>query len=241
MGRGYRKALHFASSHIVAGKVPKAGSVLLILLAFVCECWYWKVSFISCLLVLYIFVMWITSAQLCFVASPYHLYWAHGSLPAKPKHLWHMQCAMGERYKTHQYAAYQNTTIPLAQTSLGSFLWYLYSTLVPKQAYVAVFVSWWIFCCTFLAEIIGVPLGRIYRVTFWAWWWAALYGRKPPKGPKAISMTSAVSWTVFFSVSWVLEETKSFPQQLVIQMDYARICNVWLRLFCSCQLSRPSS
>lgn len=86
-----------------------------------------------------------------------------------------------------------------AQTSLGSFLWYLYSTLVPKQAYVAVFVSWWIFCCAFLAEIIGVPLGRIYRVTFWAWWWAALYGRKPPKGPKAISMTSAVSWTSFFS------------------------------------------
>ena len=132
----------------------------------------------------------------------------------------------GNDIKTHQCAAYQNTTIPLAQTSLGSFLWYLYSTLVPKQAYVAVFVSWWIFCCAFFAEIIGVPLGRIYRVTFWAWWWAALYGRKPPKGPKAISMTSAVSWTFFFSVSWVLEETKNLQQQLVIQMDYAWLCQV---------------
>ena len=38
MERGYRKALHFAFSHLVARKVPKAGSVLLICLLFLCEC-----------------------------------------------------------------------------------------------------------------------------------------------------------------------------------------------------------
>ena len=107
-------------------------------------------------------------------------------------------------------------------------------------------VSWWIFCCAFFAEIIGVPLGRIYSVTFWAWWWAALYGRKPPKGPKAISMTSTVSWIFSCSFLGAWEGNKELSAGTGDSDGFCKVmqCVVKTVLFLleplSGQLSRPS-
>ena len=175
-------SLHFA--RLVAGKVEKLGQCYL-------SCWLlfanadirrFHSSFISCCC---IFVIWITSVPLCFIACPFHLYRVHGSLRSKRKHSWH-NAVCHDLHKLNKCIPKQSKTqqIPLAQTiskSLGSFLWYSFSTLVRTQAYVAIFVSWSIFCCTFFAEVIGVSLGRIYRVTFCSWWWAAFGWGKPPK------------------------------------------------------------